>query len=68
MEFITHINPNAFKSENFKPVKYKDLEFTECLNGFVQVYVKSVGDRHNPASNPNSSYAYGIYFGPNHPL
>lgn len=68
MEFINYIDINGFKANNFKPVKHQELEFTECLNGYVQVYIKSVGDRKNPASDPNALYAYGIYYGPNHPL
>lgn len=68
MKYITYIDANLFKISNFKLVKHGNYEFTECPDGFTQVFVKTVGDRRNALSNPNALYAYGIYYGLKHPL
>lgn len=68
MKFSTYIDVNLFRIKDFKPMKYNDYEFTVCLEEYVQVYVKTVGDRHMADSKPDSLYAAAAYFGPNHPL
>lgn len=68
MKCITYVDANLFKISDFKLKKFKDYEFTVCLDEYVQVFVKVVGDRFNADSDPNAKFAASAYFGPNHPL
>lgn len=68
MEYVTYLDASLFRRSNFRPIKHNDYEFTECINGYTQVFVKTVGDRRDPLSDPNSLYACAVYFGPSNPL
>lgn len=65
-ECIRELQPESFLSSNFETVRYGDYEFTQCKEGYIQVYMQA--ELRQGRYKTSDICSYGVYYGNMHPL